>query len=161
MPRVSEGLTVASARDVPPMTYATRIARLRLGAENCSGWVGVLVWCHLWLMYNDWVDLVSLYAVLGALWWCTLYWYGYVLWYIWVNIVYALWCILYIICLVFLAGLQLTGTLLFVPQVRDKHGYHQVMSTESEVTMCICLVKVGSWSQRFCEPSLYNSVFCR
>ena len=34
MPRASEGLTVANVRDVPPMAYATRIARLRLGAEN-------------------------------------------------------------------------------------------------------------------------------
>ena len=47
-------------------------------------------------------------------------------------------------CLVSLAGIQLTGTVLFVPQVRDKHGCHPVMSTEGEGTMCTCLVKVGS-----------------
>ena len=35
-------------------------------------------------------------------------------------------------CLVSLAGLRLTGTLLFVPQVRDKYGCHPVMSTEGE-----------------------------
>ena len=83
MPRAPEGLTVARARDVPPMAYATRIARLRLGAENCSGWVGVLAWCHLWLLYNDRIDLVSLYVMIDALWWYTLCCYGYVLWYIW------------------------------------------------------------------------------
>ena len=52
--------------------------------------------------------------------------------------VYCLLCVL-----VSLAGLRLTGTLLFVPQVRDKHGCHPVMSTEGEGTMCTCLVKVG------------------
>ena len=46
--------------------------------------------------------------------------------------------------LVSLAGLRLTGTMLFVPQVRDKHGSYPVMSTESEGTMCTYLVKVGS-----------------
>ena len=61
-------------------------------------------------------------------------------------------------CLVSLVGLRLTGTMLFVPQVRDKHGCHPVMSTEGEGTTCTCLVKVGSRSQQFCEPSLVNCV---
>ena len=37
IPREAEGLTVVNAWDVPPMVYATRIARLQLSVENYSG----------------------------------------------------------------------------------------------------------------------------
>ena len=47
-------------------------------------------------------------------------------------------------CMDSLAGLRLTGTLLFVTQVRVMHGGYPAMSTESEGTMCTCLVKVGN-----------------
>ena len=149
------------------MTYATRIARLRLSAENCSGLLSVVTWCRFMLclvpcdgtLYTDMVMCYDTYYIMIVpVLWYRLYCYGYISWYMWICYVYTLWCILFIMCLVSLAGLRLTGTLLFVPQVRNKHGCHPVMSTEGEGTMCTCLVKVGSWSQRFCEPSLISYI---
>ena len=42
MPRAAESLTVDSARDVPPMAYATAISMSRLSAENFLGCVSVV-----------------------------------------------------------------------------------------------------------------------
>ena len=144
MPRVSEGLTVASARDVPPWPILTRIARLRLGAENSSGWADV--WCDVisdccvitgstW--YRFMLYLVP--CVLGALCtWCLVMVHSILIW-LCIMIHIMLWLALYY-----------DTCCIAMVMYYDTYGFAMFMHYDVYYMLCVWFLLLGFDSQVLC-----------